>query len=215
MEAIEDQTGQAGSYIYTTPVYYERQVAAVLFASKKVQMFFSAFDTEFFKGPGCIFLLSSRGDMLAHSLPCPLFSGTGNIFESGFQSRDIESNRMRKMRDDLLNRQSGVIEAKNATAKYFPGYYPIGMNRWYAILAAPIRTAIEKSAFAAGSAMGGITVLIVFFVWMRIARDRDRKKRRFFPIPTRYGGGNWDWFEAASKETLRCYRGSKIRHGPV
>ncbi len=204
LEAIEDQTGQAGSYIYTTPVYYERQVAAVLFASKKVQMFFSAFDTEFFKDRGCIFLLSSRGDMLVHSLPCPLFSGTGNIFESGFQSRNIESNRMRKMRDDLLNRQGGVIEAVNGTAKYFLGYYPIGINRWYAILAAPIRTAIEKSAFAAGSAMGGITVLIVFFVWMRIARDRDRKEAKVLshtdPVT---GGGNWDWFEAASKETLR------------
>lgn len=130
---------------YSTPVYKEGEIVAVIFATNNIEDYSRILDLNIFEKSGYTHVVNSNGDYIIKSTYKD-DKGHKNLF-SEMRARTIgryDEEAIHGMENDVRIRKSGVLEVEIENGKRYVSYAPIDINDWYVIFVVRKNLVMEK-----------------------------------------------------------------------
>ena len=204
---LTDKADGEPIHVYATPIYHQNEAVAVIFATHHIEVYQQLLSVSTFEGRGYSYIVQNTGELVVdttHPLHYAAFSGLDSLFHDPDVTMYSDSG---KMRNNMLENESGVIEyAVNDVVKYMD-YTPIGVNDWYLLSVAPASVVSERSKYILMRTLflyiGVIGLFALVFVYIAVFQHQSKKRlRRLAYYDSVTGVHNLSWFQLDAKILL-------------
>lgn len=121
--------------VYSTPIYSDNEIKAVLFATHRTEIFNKILNVSAFEGKGFVYVMNNQGEIIfkPNSVDDPN-KDYPSLFETLEGALAIYNTNIENIKDDLLNVRYGTIKYYKDEFRYI-SYTPLGIDQNWFVLA--------------------------------------------------------------------------------
>lgn len=178
-DIIVDRTDFKEIIIYSTPVYKEGEIVAVIFATNNIEDYSRILDLNVFEKSGYTHVIKSNGDYIIKSTYKD-DKGYKNLF-SEMRARTIgryDKESMHGMENHVRMQKSGVLEVEVEKGKRYVSYAPIDINDWYVIFIVRKNLVMENLMSTFNLAFWSFILILVGYIGVLIYLMRSNGKNK-------------------------------------
>lgn len=199
---LEDRIDGKFINVYATPLYKDKEVYAVLFATHSTNVFRELLSVKSFGGEGYSYIIQSNGVAVVTSNHPNSINNFNNIFDLGEKKLSRKS-----FRYNLKNGKSGNISYIHDGMQRYMSYEPIGINDWYITTVVPSEIVSNKSRYIIISVLIlTITTILLFAMLLFYILIINKKSKKVLEeiafTDTLTGHSNWNKFRMDCEKLL-------------
>lgn len=178
-DTFSDIADGQGINVYAVPVYFDEQVASVLFATNKAEVFENNISIPTFGGKGYSYVVKKDGTCIVRSRHKDSIA-FDNLFNLDLGNTSGEHDTFSEMQKNMLGGKCGVAHYTQDGDLHYISYAPLGVNDWYVLSIVPASVVSAKSASLI-TLTGWISAIIVatvvvLLVYIAVSQRNARRK---------------------------------------
>lgn len=203
-DTFRDQAGNKKINVYAVPIYQNKKIEAILFATIDNAEYSKILSLSTFGGKGYSYIVKKNGSIIISSGQEFKGAKVKNIFDV---STLISKSDLSQLKSDFSSQKTNMIQYKNKGSLRYLTYTPLKINDWYIVSSVPssvvkkeyekiIRTTLYTS-------IAIIVLFITLFVYIIILQNRYSKNlENLIFIDDVTGGKTWNYFKKKASDIV-------------